>query len=497
MLLRILANTPAWVWGLLAGLIVLGVSQWRTRMLTPARATVLPAVMTALSLLAVVGGFPERIATALAAWGVSLLVVALGVRRLFPTPASLDPASGRLVVPGSPLPLLLILGIFTVRYGFGVMLGLQPEVAGDAGFAAVAGAVYGMLAGVFAGRAIALHDRHQALVASGGASSVRAPASIGVRVIAGSLAILAMLSLMFALPIGFGDRPPPPPLTAMAPMRSINDLGDLPALDSRPARDGVPLRFRRYGPASAERIAVLVHGSSGDARAMHAVGRALSAVGVAAYALDIRGHGGSGRRGDIDAVGQLEDDLADFARALREAHPSARLALIGHSSGGGFALRFAGGPTGALFDDYLLLAPMLHPAAPTTRPDAGGWVRVFLPRLLALDALDALGLPWFQHLPVLAFALPPGMTEATATYSYRLQRNFRPHEDWRADVRGIARPTRLLVGADDELFVANAYAPALAGLSPHLSVQVLTGIGHLDIVTQPAALTTLVAQLGR
>ncbi len=41
---------------------------------------------------------------------------------------------------------------------------------------------------------------------------------------------------------------------------------------------------------------------------MHALAEALRTAGVTAYVLDIRGHGGSGRRGDIDYIGQIDDD---------------------------------------------------------------------------------------------------------------------------------------------------------------------------------------------
>jgi non-heme chloroperoxidase len=50
-------------------------------------------------------------------------------------------------------------------------------------------------------------------------------------------------------------------------------------------------------------------------------------AGVTAYALDVRGHGASGRRGDIDYIGQLDDDLADFMAQIRADHPNAACAL--------------------------------------------------------------------------------------------------------------------------------------------------------------------------
>ena len=60
--LGILRQTPGWVWLLLAGLIALGISQWRTRQASLTRVTVLPIAMVAFSLLGLVtattlGGF--------------------------------------------------------------------------------------------------------------------------------------------------------------------------------------------------------------------------------------------------------------------------------------------------------------------------------------------------------------------------------------------------------------------------------------------------------
>ena len=67
------------------------------------------------------------------------------------------------------------------------------------------------------------------------------------------------------------------------------------------------------------------------------------------YAPDIRGHGGTGHRGDIDHAAQLNDDLADLAVEIRKRRPTAELVLLGFSSGGGFALHIAGSAAGKTF----------------------------------------------------------------------------------------------------------------------------------------------------
>jgi non-heme chloroperoxidase len=301
--------------------------------------------------------------------------------------------------------------------------------------------------------------------------------------------MLAVLMVMVLWPMRA-----PPPLASIAQAARRIDTTGLPPLQTLVARDGVALAYRRYGPSAASRVAVLVHGSSADSRNMHRVGLALAEAGFAAYALDMRGHGASGIRGDVPKVGQLDEDIADVVVELKRRHPGAPLTMVGFSSGGGFTLRTAGGANGELFERYVMVAPMLHQHAPTARPDTGGWVKVNMPRAIALTVLDQIGVPAFGHLPVLAFALPPqAAAERTTMYSYRLQLSFRPHEDYLGDVRAIRRPATVIVGAGDELFRAEAYAPLLEPIQPLLKVKMLPALGHIDLVVDPGALREIVA----
>ena len=87
--------------------------------------------------------------------------------------------------------------------------------------------------------------------------------------------------------------------------------------------------------------------------------------------------------------------------------PTAPLTLLGHSAGGGFALRVASSPIQNLFARTVLLAPYLGYDAPTNRPDSGGWASADIPRILGLLALRGLGIDCCEALPVLAFAVPP------------------------------------------------------------------------------------------
>lgn len=303
---------------------------------------------------------------------------------------------------------------------------------------------------------------------------------------------VAIFAAALGAMIFFGRHRAPPTLESMNE-RSMQRFEKAPSVELKTffARDGVELAYREF-TGGAKHVAVLIHGSSADSRSMQAIGLALASQSITAYALDMRGHGASGRRGDVDYVGQLEDDLVDFVRHLRTKFPEAKFSLVGHSSGGGFSLRFGCGKFGTLFDRYILAAPFIHHAVATTRPNSGGWTRVFMPRLIALIILNSIGLKWFQNLPVLAFALPPGRDDLTGFYSFRMQANFRPDTmKWKEQIKNLQRPVDVVVGENDELFIANAYAPLLTPLSPHISVHVMPELRHLDFYLEPVVFDTI------
>lgn len=286
----------------------------------------------------------------------------------------------------------------------------------------------------------------------------------------------------------------PPELKSISSARKLVDYSGLPALERFEGADGTALAYRHYRPAQAtiDRIAILVHGSSGSSGGtIHALSSTLMQRGVQTYAVDIRGHGSSGTRGDIGYVGQLEDDLARLVAVIRRDNPTAPLTLIGHSSGGGFALRVAGSPIQNLFDRTILLAPYLGYDAPTNKPD-GGWARADIPRIIGLLALDRLGITCCDHLPVVAFAVPPGSTNRlVATYSERLRSNFGTHADFRTDLAAASKPITVLSGTDDELMESGKYEAALRSVSPSVKVRLLDGIDHMGIVADPRAVSVI------
>ncbi len=308
-----------------------------------------------------------------------------------------------------------------------------------------------------------------------------------------SLAAIGLATLGFALAL---SRPVsvPPFLASIRDTAVSVDYSDMPDLQRFQARDGAWLAYRFYPgqQPSTARIAILAHGSSAMSDAMHGLARPLAAHGVAAYALDMRGHGRSGGRGDIAYEGQLDDDLADFLDVLQKDKPALRPMLIGHSSGGGFALHIAASNLQSRFERAILLAPYLGYDAPSSRPDAGGWARPDLPRILANMALAKIGVNWFAGLPSLAFATGENALNLTSVYSYRLMRNYATN-DYRKDLANTSIPIAIFAGGDDELMESSRYAEAIRGFEGKIPIRLIPGVNHMAIVSAPAAVEAIAA----
>jgi len=283
----------------------------------------------------------------------------------------------------------------------------------------------------------------------------------------------------------------PPPLASITDAVRAAPRVEQPEVQTFAARDGTNLAYRAFPAPAPRAIAVLIHGSAGSSRDMAALGHALAADGVTAYALDIRGQGQSGARGDIAYIGQQEDDAADFLAHIAADAPSAPRILIGHSSGGGFALKLAASPQGAPFARTILIAPYLGHAAPTTQPGNGEWARPNIPRIVALSILDRFHITALQGLPVLAFAANNN-ENVTRAWSFRMMQGFAAHDDFAADVRAARAPITVIAGADDALMYADRYAPTLHAVNPNIAVRVLPNVDHISAISAPSALAAIV-----
>lgn len=481
---QIVAHTPLWVWPLMALVVWLGVLGLRPRTLPLWRLAILPVVGLVLSGAGI--GQAPRPALALVAWLAALAIglplgLLLGRRRAV---RRLD--DGCLEVAGGWFMLVFGLSIFAARYTLGVVFGMAPALRAEPVWIALAGGVGGLVAGLGLGWLGGVGGRSNRWVRRLGS----APAIFLLAVAAGFGGVIA-----FSAP---GDLPRLLAGDSLPGMSAWN-MAELPPVQRVAARDGAPLAYRVYPASSdrsrADRAVVLVHGSSSASISMHKSAQALQAAGATVYSISLRGHGGSGTaNGDTSYRTQLDDDLMDLLKATGLADKKIQRTLIGFSSGGGFVLRTASGANRDAFDAYLAISPYIAQDAPTTRPASGGWVSVAVPRLIALSILDGLGMPWFQNLPVVRFATASGPSEnRTPVYSFRLAAGLQLGRDWRGDLARIDRPTIIAVGANDELFRAEQYGPLLLNLNPRLSVEVVPGFGHLDMIARQQACAAVAA----
>src|SRR4051794_26331771 len=120
------------------------------------------------------------------------------------------------------------------------------------------------------------------------------------------LICLGVVVAIFASAMIFGGPGTPHPMESINDPFGSVDFSDLPPLAEFAARDGTKLAYRPYSSTAAipgKGSVVLIHGSSATSSSMHPMAKAFSAAGYPTFALDVRGHGASGRKGQIAYIG--------------------------------------------------------------------------------------------------------------------------------------------------------------------------------------------------
>jgi pimeloyl-ACP methyl ester carboxylesterase len=281
--------------------------------------------------------------------------------------------------------------------------------------------------------------------------------------------------------------------------QTLEGSTDAAPLQSVPMRDGYPLQVRTYGGADDVPLLVLVHGSGWHGQQFDALGTALQGS-ADVIVPDLRGHGTApGRRGDVDYIGQLEDDMADLITAV--AKPGQKVIMAGHSSGGGLVVRFAGGAHGGMLDGAVLLAPFLKHDAPTMRENAGGWNHVLIRRMIGLGILNTFRITALNYMPVVQFNMPQTVLEgplgdtATTAYSYRLNTSFAPRSAYLDDVAALPKFV-LLAGGADEAFISSQFAPTMGAVTDKGRYDMILGATHLGLVDDPRTKAIIAEFLG-
>ena len=307
-----------------------------------------------------------------------------------------------------------------------------------------------------------------------------------------SITAIGLIVAMIAIAQPF---PPMPPETDVFGFSREREKGtaDLPPLLQFRARDGDTLSYRFYDSPS-EKILIFVHGSSYHGGGYGEIASFISGSGAAKVILpNMRGHYMSGRsRGDVEYIGQYEDDIVDLIAEIRAQGHKGPIILGGHSSGAGFVLRFAGGkgPKQEPIAGYLALSPIIPRTAAIRGGDAGGWNVIHLPRIFGLVALNIFGIHGFDGLPIIAFNKPASAWNGTETlaYSWRLNMSYHPRNDYRSDIKAMPTNALILVGEKDEAVDGPALLDILKAAGYRGSAEILPKITHFGIFQDADAL---------
>lgn len=149
---QILTHTPIWVFPLLAYLVWLGIKAMRPRTVTIWRSLIVPAVFIVWGLSRLLSR-GQDVMWPLVTWlGAAAILLTIGL--LTARPIDLDHTTGEIRRPGSVVPLIRNITVFTLQYIVAVIAAVDPH---DATTAAIVGrAVSGGTTGYFLGRTIAL-----------------------------------------------------------------------------------------------------------------------------------------------------------------------------------------------------------------------------------------------------------------------------------------------------------------------------------------------------
>ena len=297
-----------------------------------------------------------------------------------------------------------------------------------------------------------------------------------------------------------GGEPPEGTLD-FAGLDRINET-TLPPRRKYRTQSGTFPEYRQYTAEDADTVLILLHTAGFDSRVIQPLAAAIAEAGAAhVFTPDLRGHGPNPeRRGDVDYIGQYEDDLRHLIESAELVFPDADIVVGGHGAGGGVAVRFATPPSGRLVDGYVLLAPLLGLDAETTRQALGGWASFYMDRIVMLRVLTGFGMEGYSDMTTVEFDLPQEGWNGTPTpeHSYRLMASYLPEGDSVESM--VEQPTLTIVGTADETAHAEAYEPLFAD-HPVADVELLDGSTHLETVLTEAAVDPIAewlsGELGR
>ena len=146
----IIANTPLWVWPLLAFLLWLGWRAGQTRVVTVRQHLLLPAAILIMSVSTLLSFGPNLLGISIWAGGM-LAGIGLGWFSHADAGLAVDREHGRLRLPGEWKTLALIIVIFAMRYYWGYKSATAPEFVAIPTITSGYIGLNGLFSGIFVG----------------------------------------------------------------------------------------------------------------------------------------------------------------------------------------------------------------------------------------------------------------------------------------------------------------------------------------------------------
>jgi predicted MFS family arabinose efflux permease len=160
----ILSHTPLWVFALFAVLVFLGIRRMRPRPLKLGQMLLGPLILITITLPSVIQRalHPPAGAEDLTVWMPAVWALAcaaggfIGGRVVHKLGVTRIPGSDKLMLQGSPWPLVIYVFSFSAKYFFAVSFAREPALLRDHGYLLAEAGLGGLLAGLMLGRTLLL-----------------------------------------------------------------------------------------------------------------------------------------------------------------------------------------------------------------------------------------------------------------------------------------------------------------------------------------------------
>ncbi|SET21302.1 Lysophospholipase, alpha-beta hydrolase superfamily [Salinibacillus kushneri] len=253
-------------------------------------------------------------------------------------------------------------------------------------------------------------------------------------------------------------------------------------------RDNTYMYFRYY-PSEADIVLILIHGIAEDHKYLKPLAAYVANENLAhVYTPDLRGYGDYAEtKGDVDYIGQHDDDLMEFMDYIQDKHQHSKVILGGHSAGGGTTLRFTTHAYSQHISGYLLLAPFVHFMAPIMKKgdseNKESPNQAHVGRIMKLMMLNRLHMRKRNHQEVLTVHDPANENPAKLKgLSYRLFMSRLP-DSYKRSLKRLTKPALVLIGDQDEEFEHSAYKPLFSKYAQSAKVTVLPHLTHDSLLT--------------